>query len=241
MNDLMDEADQGERQGQRHGRVSRQGRRQVAGHSGDDRQPDQGAVLAHRLHEAVCRHRHPGDVSGRRAAQGRQLDARHLPQGGRSLPQGRPSVRHRSRHDVGQRRHDRRDLPLLRRRAGQRQGRDRRQERPGPPGARLLQEADGLPAARRGGVGRRFEQQVPGVGPGLDDHEPAVSAWAVAKRDAPKVAEQCWTHGFPAGPKGRFAPFLPFFWGTWNFSKNQSAAKSLLTLSLAGDRRPRRW
>jgi ABC-type glycerol-3-phosphate transport system substrate-binding protein len=54
------------------------------------------------------------------------------------------------------------------------------------------------------------------------------SAWAVAKRDAPQVAEQCWTHGFPAGPKGRFAPFVPFFWGTWNFSKNQSAAKSLL-------------
>jgi ABC-type glycerol-3-phosphate transport system substrate-binding protein len=54
------------------------------------------------------------------------------------------------------------------------------------------------------------------------------SAWAVAKRDAPKVAEQCWTHGFPAGPKGRFAPFLPYFWGIWSFSKNQSAAKSLL-------------
>ena len=54
------------------------------------------------------------------------------------------------------------------------------------------------------------------------------SAWAVAKRDAPKVAEQCWTHGFPSGPAGRFGPFLPFFWGTWSFSKNQSAAKSLL-------------
>jgi ABC-type glycerol-3-phosphate transport system substrate-binding protein len=54
------------------------------------------------------------------------------------------------------------------------------------------------------------------------------SAWAVAKRDAPKVAEQCWTHGFPAGPKGRFAPFLPYFWGTWNFSKNIPAAKSLV-------------
>src|SRR5262245_57077452 len=54
------------------------------------------------------------------------------------------------------------------------------------------------------------------------------SAWAVAKRDAPKVAEQCWTHGMPSGPKGRFAPCLPFFWGTWNFSKNKSAAKSLL-------------
>jgi len=54
------------------------------------------------------------------------------------------------------------------------------------------------------------------------------SAWAVAKRDAPKVAEQCWTHGFPAGPKGRYAPFVPFFWGIWNFSKNVPAAKSLL-------------
>src|SRR5947209_4515054 len=54
------------------------------------------------------------------------------------------------------------------------------------------------------------------------------SAWAVAKRDAPQVAEQCWTHGFPAGPKGRFAPFLPYFWSTWSFSKNKAAAKSLL-------------
>src|SRR5215216_4113858 len=54
------------------------------------------------------------------------------------------------------------------------------------------------------------------------------SAWAVAKRDAPQVAEQCWTHGFPAGPKGRFAPFLPYFWGIWNFGKNKPAAKSLL-------------
>jgi ABC-type glycerol-3-phosphate transport system substrate-binding protein len=55
------------------------------------------------------------------------------------------------------------------------------------------------------------------------------SAWAVAKRDAPQIAEQLWTHGFPVGPKGRYAPYLPFFWGVWNFSKNQSAAKSLIT------------
>jgi hypothetical protein len=40
------------------------------------------------------------------------------------------------------------------------------------------------------------------------------SAWAVAKRDAPQIAAQCWTHGFPAGPKGRFAPYLAFFWTT---------------------------
>jgi ABC-type glycerol-3-phosphate transport system substrate-binding protein len=54
------------------------------------------------------------------------------------------------------------------------------------------------------------------------------SAWAVAKRDAPQIAEQCWTHGFPTGPKGRFAPFLPYFWAIWNFGKNKTAAKSLL-------------
>jgi ABC-type glycerol-3-phosphate transport system substrate-binding protein len=54
------------------------------------------------------------------------------------------------------------------------------------------------------------------------------SAWAVARRDAPQVAEQCWTHGFPAGPKGRFAPFLPYFLAVWNFSKNKEAAKSLI-------------
>src|SRR3982074_3291986 len=27
------------------------------------------------------------------------------------------------------------------------------------------------------------------------------SAWAGRKRDAPEIAAQCWTHGFPAGPK----------------------------------------
>jgi len=54
------------------------------------------------------------------------------------------------------------------------------------------------------------------------------SAWAVAKRDAPQVAEKCWTHGFPKGPKGRINPILPRFYGVWNFSKNKAAAKSLL-------------
>jgi ABC-type glycerol-3-phosphate transport system substrate-binding protein len=54
------------------------------------------------------------------------------------------------------------------------------------------------------------------------------SAWSVAKRDAPKVAEQLWTHGFAQGPKGRFAPFVPYFWSIWDFSKNIPAAKSLI-------------
>ena len=57
------------------------------------------------------------------------------------------------------------------------------------------------------------------------------SAWAVAKRDAPQVAEQLWTHGMPSGPAGRFAPFLPYFLGIWNFSKNKTAAKDLIAFS----------
>jgi ABC-type glycerol-3-phosphate transport system substrate-binding protein len=54
------------------------------------------------------------------------------------------------------------------------------------------------------------------------------SAWAVAKRDNPQVAEQCWTHAMPRGPKGRFVGQLPQFYGVWQFSKNKQAAKDLL-------------
>jgi hypothetical protein len=52
------------------------------------------------------------------------------------------------------------------------------------------------------------------------------------KRDAP-VAEQLWTHG-AAGPKGRYAPFVPYFWGIWNFSKNQAAARPDVLSQLVG-------
>ncbi len=55
------------------------------------------------------------------------------------------------------------------------------------------------------------------------------SAWAVAKRDAPQVAEKVWHHPAPKGPRGRFGPYLPYYWGIWGFSQNKSAAKSLLT------------
>ena len=109
-------ADQAERRGQSDRRVSRQDQGPLGRRAGDGRQPDQGPVLAHRLHEAVCRHRRAGDVSRGRAAQGRRLDVRYVPEGGRSLPQGRPSVRHRARQHGRQRRHRGRDLPRLRRR-----------------------------------------------------------------------------------------------------------------------------
>jgi ABC-type glycerol-3-phosphate transport system substrate-binding protein len=55
------------------------------------------------------------------------------------------------------------------------------------------------------------------------------SAWAVAKRDAPNIAEQLWTFQPPKGPKGRFDTGFNRFWGIWKFSANKSAAKSLLT------------
>jgi hypothetical protein len=54
------------------------------------------------------------------------------------------------------------------------------------------------------------------------------SAWAVAKRDNPAVAADCWTFSAPSGPKGRFVPTATFFWGIFQFSKNQSAAKDML-------------
>jgi hypothetical protein len=54
------------------------------------------------------------------------------------------------------------------------------------------------------------------------------SAWAVAKRDNPQVAENCWTHAVPRGPKGRFVGQLPFFYGVWKFAQNKPAAKDLL-------------
>ena len=33
----------------------------------------------------------------------------------------------------------------------------------------------------------------------------------------------------PSGPNGRYAPFLPYFWGIWQWAQNQSAAKDLMT------------
>ena len=54
------------------------------------------------------------------------------------------------------------------------------------------------------------------------------SAWAVAKRDAPQVAADCWHFPNPTGPKGRLVPHRPYFWGIWKFAKNKSAARELV-------------
>jgi ABC-type glycerol-3-phosphate transport system substrate-binding protein len=56
----------------------------------------------------------------------------------------------------------------------------------------------------------------------------APSAWAVAKRDAPNIAEQLWSFPPPKGPKGRHVSGRYRYWGVWKFSANKAAAKSLL-------------
>lgn len=54
------------------------------------------------------------------------------------------------------------------------------------------------------------------------------SAWAVARRDQPQVAEKCWTIPMPSGPEGRFIAYLPFTTGIWSFGRNKGAAKAFL-------------
>ncbi|MGY4332989.1 ABC-type glycerol-3-phosphate transport system substrate-binding protein [Bradyrhizobium sp. LB7.2] len=68
------------------------------------------------------------------------------------------------------------------------------------------------------------------------------SAWAVAKRDAPQVAEQCWTHGFPSGPKGRFAPLPALLLGRLGLWQEQGSGQELARSPVlaSGDREVRR-
>lgn len=61
------------------------------------------------------------------------------------------------------------------------------------------------------------------------------SAWAVAKRDSPDIAKDSWSFPAPVGPAGRFEPYLPYFWGVWNFSKNKQAAKELIVFLMQRD------
>ena len=55
------------------------------------------------------------------------------------------------------------------------------------------------------------------------------SAWAVAKRDAPEVAADCWTFPNPKGKHGRLVPLRPYTWGIWQWARNKPAAKDLMS------------
>ena len=72
------------------------------------------------------------------------------------------------------------------------------------------------------------------------------SAWAVALRDAPQIAEQLWTFPPPKGPKGRIEAGIPWYWGIWKFSSNKAGGKEPLDVPVAallgrgaGHREPR--
>jgi len=54
------------------------------------------------------------------------------------------------------------------------------------------------------------------------------SAWAVAKRDAPDVAKDCWTFPMPRGSAGRYIPYSFTFYVAWEFGQNKKAAKDLI-------------
>ena len=64
--------------------------------------------------------------------------------------------------------------------------------------------------------------------------------WAVAKRDAPKVAEQCWTLGMPGRAEGPLAPFLPFLWGCGRSGRTSPPPRAC-SRTCRRARRPRRW
>jgi hypothetical protein len=66
---------------------------------------------------------------------------------------------------------------------------------------------------------------ISGKGSGISN---SPSPWAVAKRDAPEVAEQIWHHDMPGGPNGRYIGGSPMFWGIWEFSNEKQAAKDLM-------------
>ena len=173
VNDIMEPLDQAEWRGQRHGRVPRQ---------------EQGtwlavpATIGSQIKGPCSRidlmKQHAGiDVQALypagSAAEGRQLDRGHLPQGRRSLPQGRLPVRHRPRADLRLGRYRRRLLPVVRRRARECEGRPHGQDRRGAAGARLLHARGEILSARRPVMGRCLQQQVAGVRPRRADHEPA--------------------------------------------------------------------
>ena len=59
------------------------------------------------------------------------------------------------------------------------------------------------------------------------------SAWAVAKRDAPQVAEQCWTHGFPVGSEGPLCAVPPIFLDRLEFLQEQGSGQEPADASVA--------
>ena len=194
----------------------------------DLRRPDEGAVDPHRPDEAACRHRCAGALSrGQRRRS--PMPGPTMPSSRRPRPATRPACRSAS-------------------------GLARPPTSVDSVGAifaafggilvdekeKITVKSDGVRAALD--YCKRLYAFLPPDAPSWDDASNnkmfvagktamilnPPSAWAVAVRDAPKIAEQTWHHPMPKGPKGRYASFLQPNLGIWSFSKNKSAGKSLL-------------
>ena len=150
-------------------------------------------------------------------------------------------VRHRPRHDGGQRRHRRRHLPLLRRRPGRRKG------------TKITVKSDAVRQALD--YYKRLMAFLPPDVPAWDDASNnkwlvsgkgalimnPPSAWAVAKRDAPQVAEQLWTHGMPVGPEGPLRAVPALLLGDLELRQEQVGGQEPAAAPVAAARRSRRW
>ena len=138
------------------------------------RQPDQGAVLAHRPAEEACRYRRAGDVS-RRARRRRLTPGPWTPCSRPPRPATRPASRSASGSarprttSTPPARSSSRSAPTL----VDAKGNITVKTDAGAPGARILQEAGAVAAAGRAGLGQRLQQQVSDRRQGLADHEPA--------------------------------------------------------------------
>ena len=56
-----------------------------------------------------------------------------------------------------------------------------------------------------------------------------ISSLRTIEKDNPELAKKIYISNAPAGPKGRFASVSVDVWGIMSWSKNQAAAKALLT------------
>jgi len=126
----------------------------------------------------------------------------NIPPGSREVPEGRLSLRDRPGADRRFRRHAGRAVERLRGGARRREGQHHCQLGRCEACARVHEKARGVPASRRLRLGQRFEQQALIAGKSALIMNPP-SAWAVAKRDNPKLAEQLWT--FPRRAARRVA------------------------------------
>ena len=228
VDDVMAAADPAARRGQRRRRIPRQAGRALGRGADRGRQHGLAALRADRPDEGVLRARRHQDVSGRRAArQGADgfLELGLFHAGGGEMLQGRLCVR--DADELVQRRDA--DGPARCSTASARSWSTPRATSP-PTATRSRPRWNGRKRRCRSFPPSVFAWDDSSNNKALISGQSALifnapSAWAVAKRDAPKVAEQLWTFPPPKGPKGRHLSGRYRYWGIWKFSAEQGGGE----------------